>query len=125
LPCPSARPVTSLAGFATDTFMMRTVLLAYVSGTLKRCVFVLICKINIAMHFCPCVQGTSVDVRYPYAFLITFCLLGAVCGTLLPETLDQKLPDTLEDSAEFGADQKFWSCPQRNSNTRYKCTPNK
>lgn len=77
------------------------------------------------MKFCPCVQGTAFDTRYPYAILIVFSLLGAVCATLLPESLDQKLPDTLEDSAEFGADQKFWSFPKRNSNTRYKSTPNK
>lgn len=69
--------------------------------------------------------GTAVDARYPYAILIVFSLLGAICATLLPESLDQNIPDTLEDSAEFGADQKFWSFPQRNSKTRYKSTPNK
>ncbi|KAJ4432374.1 hypothetical protein ANN_20993 [Periplaneta americana] len=40
--------------------------------------------------------GATVDVRYPYAILVLMCFLAMICGTLLPETLNQKLPIPLK-----------------------------
>jgi hypothetical protein len=31
----------------------------------------------------------------------------------LPETLHQRLPETLADAHTFGQNQKFWSLPQK------------
>lgn len=64
--------------------------------------------------------GTVADPRYPYAILSVLCLVGVVCVSLLPETLNQKLPETLNDAAHFGLDQKFWSMPRRNSTKNYE-----
>lgn len=69
--------------------------------------------------------GTTVDARFPYIILIVLCLLGIACGTLLPETLNQKLPDTVDEAAAFGADQRYWSFPQRRSTTQYQSAPTK
>jgi hypothetical protein len=63
--------------------------------------------------FVTVLQGTVADPRYPYAILSALCLVGATCASLLPETLNQKLPETVNDAAVFGIDQKFWSLPQR------------
>jgi len=35
-----------------------------------------------------------------------------VSALFLPETLHQKLPETLAEAKIFGADQKFWSLPK-------------
>ena len=32
---------------------------------------------------------------------------------LLPETLHQRLPETLADAHVFGREQKFWSLPKK------------
>ncbi|XP_069687257.1 carcinine transporter-like [Periplaneta americana] len=64
--------------------------------------------------------GATVDVRYPYAILVLMCFLAMICGTLLPETLNQKLPDTIEDSSHFGEDQKYWSFPKRKTETYHR-----
>lgn len=50
-------------------------------------------------------QGTDYDPRYPYAILCGMFLTGALCGMFLPETLHQRLPDTLEEARKFGANQ--------------------
>jgi hypothetical protein len=62
-------------------------------------------------------------VRYPYIILIILCLLAIACGTLLPETLNQKLPDTIEEAADFGADQKYWTFPQWRTGRQYQSAP--
>jgi len=37
-------------------------------------------------------------------------MCGTVASAFLPETLHQRLPDTVEDAEEFfGREQKFWS----------------
>ena len=38
--------------------------------------------------------------------------MGAISALFLPETLHQKLPETLEEAKIFGADQQFWSIPK-------------
>lgn len=37
--------------------------------------------------------------------LMLLFFFGAICGLFLPETLHQKLPDSLEEARSFGADQ--------------------
>jgi hypothetical protein len=36
-----------------------------------------------------------------------------MAALLLPETLHQRLPETLTDAQTFGRDQKFWSLPEK------------
>jgi len=33
---------------------------------------------------------------------------------MLPETLNKKLPETLQDARDFGKDQKYWSFNKSN-----------
>lgn len=54
-------------------------------------------------------KGTAVDGRLPYVVLLCLAILGGFCSSLLPETLNKKLPETLEDVKNFGDVQKFWS----------------
>jgi hypothetical protein len=70
-------------------------------------------------------QGTVADPRYPYAILGVLCVTGAICASLLPETLNEKLPETIHDASHFGIDQKFWSLPQRKKNKDYQSAPTK
>lgn len=50
-------------------------------------------------------QGVKYDSRYPIAILFSLFVIGAVSGLFLPETLHQKLPDSLEQARLFGRDQ--------------------
>lgn len=50
-------------------------------------------------------QGTEYDSRYPILITMILLLCGVPFTLLLPETLNQKLPDTLEDAKSFGNDQ--------------------
>ncbi|PSN43701.1 hypothetical protein C0J52_18637 [Blattella germanica] len=65
-------------------------------------------------------KGMYVDVRYPYAILGALCMLGIICCLLLPETMNQRLPETIQDSAHFGKDQSFWYFPWRNKDKKYQ-----
>lgn len=38
-------------------------------------------------------------------------VVGGCITLMLPETMDQDLPQTMEDGENFGKDQKFWSFP--------------
>ena len=38
----------------------------------------------------------------------------------MPETLNQKLPETLQDAAHFGKDQEFWDFPWKSQENDYK-----
>lgn len=38
-----------------------------------------------------------------------FCILGAMSGFFLPETLHMNLPETLAEARTFGANQKYFS----------------
>jgi len=48
-------------------------------------------------------------VAAPYLILGTLGFLGTFISSLLPETLHQKLPETLEDASKFGKGIKFWT----------------
>lgn len=37
--------------------------------------------------------------------MLVLCIIGAISGSFLPETLHQKLPDSLTEARMFGADQ--------------------
>jgi hypothetical protein len=69
-------------------------------------------------------QGTVADPRYPYAIFSVLCVVGAICASLLPETLYEKLPETVQDAADFGKDRKFWSLPQKKKK-EYQKAPTK
>ncbi|KAJ9591256.1 hypothetical protein L9F63_002207, partial [Diploptera punctata] len=64
-------------------------------------------------------KGSAIDVRYPYGILGSLCILGTICSLLMPETLNQKLPETLQDSAHFGKNQEFWNFPWKSRNQKY------
>jgi hypothetical protein len=58
-------------------------------------------------------QGNTYDVRYPYVIIGIVSASGMVAALFLPETLHQRLPETLADAHAFGRDQKFWSLPEK------------
>lgn len=39
----------------------------------------------------------------------SIAIIGMLSAMLLPETLKQNLPETLEDAVKFGKGHKFWS----------------
>uniref|UniRef100_A0A182SHX8 Major facilitator superfamily (MFS) profile domain-containing protein n=1 Tax=Anopheles maculatus TaxID=74869 RepID=A0A182SHX8_9DIPT len=59
--------------------------------------------------------GTSRDLRLPFVAMGLIMLVGALSAIFLPETLHQKLPETMDEGRQFGRDQRFWSIPKRPS----------
>nr|CAD7456470.1 unnamed protein product [Timema tahoe] len=59
--------------------------------------------------------GNTTDKRYAYGITALTTLLGAITTSFLPETMNQKLPETLADAAVFGKDQKFWALYQKSN----------
>uniref|UniRef100_A0AAG5CX81 Major facilitator superfamily (MFS) profile domain-containing protein n=1 Tax=Anopheles atroparvus TaxID=41427 RepID=A0AAG5CX81_ANOAO len=59
--------------------------------------------------------GTNYDIRLPFVAMALIALVGAVSAIFLPETLHQKLPETMEEGRQFGRDQRFWAVPKRPS----------
>ncbi|KFB35671.1 AGAP004104-PA-like protein [Anopheles sinensis] len=57
--------------------------------------------------------GTNYDIRLPFVAMALVALVGAVSAIFLPETLHQKLPETMEEGRQFGRDQRFWVVPKR------------
>ncbi|CAG7786230.1 unnamed protein product [Allacma fusca] len=49
------------------------------------------------------------NVSLPYLFLAAMSLIGMISTAFLPETLDQSLPETIEEAVQFGQGEKFWS----------------
>ncbi|XP_049809006.1 solute carrier family 22 member 7-like, partial [Schistocerca nitens] len=62
----------------------------------------------IVMSALPYVALMS-DRRTPYAILAALNLGTAVAVSFLPESALQRLPESLQDAAVFGKDQKYWS----------------
>lgn len=50
-------------------------------------------------------QGTAFDSRYPFIIMCGLFFVATVCSSFLPETLYQKLPDSIEEARMFGANQ--------------------
>lgn len=44
--------------------------------------------------------------------MLVIFIIGTVVMLFLPETLHQKLPETLRDAERFGKDQPFWYLPK-------------
>lgn len=57
--------------------------------------------------------GTAFDIRLPFVAMGIIGMVGLAASMCLPETLHQKLPDTMEDGRRFGKDQLFWSLPRK------------
>ena len=53
------------------------------------------------------------DLRYPYIIMGFIFVTGIFASLFLPETLHQRLPETLADAQNFGGDQPFWSLPRK------------
>nr|CAD7206631.1 unnamed protein product [Timema douglasi] len=60
-------------------------------------------------------NGSVTDKRYTYAIMGLGTCLAAVASFYLPETMNQKLPETLADAAVFGKDQKYWALYQESN----------
>ncbi|ODM94864.1 Organic cation transporter 1 [Orchesella cincta] len=45
----------------------------------------------------------------PWFIIAIMSAIGVVSSAYLPETLNQSLPETLEEAENFGKDNKFWS----------------
>ncbi|KAJ2952672.1 hypothetical protein O0L34_g7011 [Tuta absoluta] len=60
--------------------------------------------------------GNQVDPRLPGAILAAITLIGLISFFLLPETLNTKLPETLEDARRFGSGKSdYFSLPIKQS----------
>ncbi|ENN72266.1 hypothetical protein YQE_11127, partial [Dendroctonus ponderosae] len=52
-----------------------------------------------------------IDISLPLLILGVLGITGGILALFLPETLDQELPQTLQDGENFGMDQKIWDFP--------------
>ncbi|KAM3963106.1 organic cation transporter protein [Aphomia sociella] len=58
--------------------------------------------------------GHQLDLKLPYMILAGISVLGCISSFLLPETLNTKLPETLEDAQDFGKEhRRYFSIPAR------------
>lgn len=53
----------------------------------------------------------NISPAIPLLILGGLGIFGGILCLFLPETLDQDLPQTLQDGEEFGLGQKFWDFP--------------
>lgn len=58
--------------------------------------------------------GTTYDVRYPYMIMGILFLTAGMTAFFLPETLGQRLPESLAEAQEFGKGQPMWGIPKSN-----------
>ncbi|XP_022905602.2 organic cation/carnitine transporter 2 [Onthophagus taurus] len=65
--------------------------------------------------------GTTTNASIPYLISFTLAIAYAFSLLFLPETLGEKLPDTLNDAHVFGKDQPFFYFPKR----MHSMVPNK
>ncbi|XP_076339276.1 carcinine transporter-like isoform X2 [Tachypleus tridentatus] len=63
------------------------------------------------------------EKHIPYFIIGGICLIASFAASFLPETLNAKLPQTIEDGEKFGNNQKYFSCFGWNSpvTQRYAC----
>ncbi|ODM94866.1 Organic cation transporter 1 [Orchesella cincta] len=47
--------------------------------------------------------------KLSYWIMGMLCIIGLVVSAFLPETLNQNLPETIDDANKFGKGVKFWS----------------
>lgn len=52
-----------------------------------------------------------IHLTLPLIILGVIGILGGILCLFLPETLDEELPQTLEDGEKFGMNQRFWDIP--------------
>lgn len=45
----------------------------------------------------------------PLLIIGLVCVFSGVCLTTIPETLNENLPQTIEDAENFGKYQKYWA----------------
>jgi len=49
------------------------------------------------------------------------CFMGMIAASFLPETLNQHLPESIQDADDFGKGNKFWTLiPPSNSSDEAK-----
>ncbi|XP_049820014.1 organic cation transporter 1 isoform X2 [Aethina tumida] len=60
--------------------------------------------------------GTTMDVRIPFFVITCLCLAGTIFTFGLPETLNNKLPETIQDVEEVIDKQKFYTFRQVKTN---------
>ncbi|XP_050515589.1 organic cation transporter protein [Diabrotica virgifera virgifera] len=53
----------------------------------------------------------NISTSFPLLILGVLGILGGLLALFLPETLDQELPQTLQDGENFGLGQKMWDFP--------------
>jgi hypothetical protein len=41
--------------------------------------------------------------------MTALCFVGMLAAAFLPETLNQHLPESIQDADDFGKNNKFWS----------------
>lgn len=69
----------------------------------------LICKIFFSNHVI--IFQANFNPSFPLLVLGVMGIIGGILTLFLPETMDQELPQTLQDGEEFGKDQKFFDFP--------------
>ncbi|XP_049955706.1 solute carrier family 22 member 7-like isoform X1 [Schistocerca serialis cubense] len=57
--------------------------------------------------------GTEIELRYMFGILGTTMLFASLSISFLPESLNQKLPETIEDATAYGQRQKYWRLSQK------------
>lgn len=52
-----------------------------------------------------------IHLTLPLIILGVIGIFGGILCLFLPETLNEELPQTLEDGEKFGLNQRFWEIP--------------
>lgn len=55
------------------------------------------------------IQGKD-NLVLPLVIMGFISMVGGITGLRLPETLHQRLPQTIEEGENFGKDWSWWSC---------------
>lgn len=73
---------------------------------------------SLAVIFMPYVVYLGVyNSAIPFLILSCVCLLAGSLSPLVPETLHENLPQSIDDSEKFGTKQKFFSCARQRTET--------